>query len=353
MARNGYGLGMIFERIFAAAVFVSAAVVGLAALRPDTALAVPAAMALTVSTTPLPLDRDDPARTSVGALGFRGAVHIRAVNPLFGGISGLRDGGGDRMLGLSDTGNWLAFTTVERGGRLIGISDAVLTPILQPDGKPTPSKAAGDAEALEYDPATGTATIVYEQDHRLVHFTGIDAARPASLAAVPIRTERLTAMTGWPLNGGGEAMAVLPSGARIVISETARRPDGSAQALLTIGGRSIDIGIETVDGHSPTDAIALDEHRILVLHRRFSLATGVGAALSLVDLAPALKASRPGAALPTRVLARFDPPLTYDNMEGLAIRRSGGRTFIYLISDDNFNSMQRTLLMKFELPAGF
>ena len=343
---------MIFERILATAVIVSAAAVGLLALRPDTALAVPAASALTVTTTPLALDRDDPARTSVGVLRFLGAVQIRSTNPLFGGFSALRDGGGNRMLSVSDTGNWLAFTTVERGGRLVGVTDAILTPILQPDGKPAPSKDAGDAEALEFDPATGIATIVYEQDHRLEHFTGIDAARPASLAAVPVRTERLTAMAGWPSNGGGEVMAVLPGGARIVISETARRPDGSAQALLTRNGHTIAIGIQTVEGHSATDAIALDDNRILVLHRRFSPLSGVGAALSLVDLTPALGDVAPGAPLSTRVLARFDPPLTYDNMEGLAIRRRGGHSFVYLISDDNLSSLQRTLLMKFALPDG-
>ena len=36
-------------------------------------------------------------------------------------------------------------------------------------------------------------------------------------------------------------------------------------------------------------------------------------------------------------------------MEGVALRREGDRTFVYLVSDDNFNPLQRTLLMKFEL----
>ena len=37
-------------------------------------------------------------------------------------------------------------------------------------------------------------------------------------------------------------------------------------------------------------------------------------------------------------------------MEGIAIRRdSAGRTLIYLLSDDNFSFMQRTLLLMFEL----
>jgi hypothetical protein len=75
----------------------------------------------------------------------------------------------------------------------------------------------------------------------------------------------------------------------------------------------------------------------------------LGAALILVDLAPVLGGALPTAALPGRMLARWVPPLTLDNMEGLALRRQGDRFFIYLISDDNLNSLQRTVLMKFEI----
>ncbi len=43
-------------------------------------------------------------------------------------------------------------------------------------------------------------------------------------------------------------------------------------------------------------------------------------------------------------------PLTLDNMEGVAARQSErGETLIYLISDDNFRLLQRTLLMVFAL----
>ena len=343
---------MAFRSIFAVATAVFVGGLGLAAVQPDTSLAVPAASVLPVTTTPLPFNRDDPAQDRVGDLLFMGAVQIRSSNPLFGGISALRSGLGDRMLAVSDTGNWLAFDTVERDGRLIGIANARIAPIRQPDGKAAATKADGDAEALEWDPATGAATIVYEQDHRLVHFTGIDAARTASFAAIPSRIERLAGMAGWAPNGGGEALAVLPGGARIVISETALRPDGSHQALLTEAGITTEIGIAGVADHSPTDAIALDSHRLLVLNRRFTLTMGQGAALTLVDLTPALGPSPLRSMLGARVLARWQPPLTLDNMEGLALRRRGNKTFVYVISDDNLNGLQRTVLMKFALCIG-
>ena len=44
------------------------------------------------------------------------------------------------------------------------------------------------------------------------------------------------------------------------------------------------------------------------------------------------------------------PPLIFDNFEGIAARSgAGGETLIYLLSDDNFNPLQRTLLLMFAL----
>ncbi|MCA3255000.1 MAG: esterase-like activity of phytase family protein, partial [Alphaproteobacteria bacterium] len=98
----------------------------------------------------------------------------------------------------------------------------------------------------------------------------------------------------------------------------------------------------------PTDAIFLDERRLLVLHRGFSRLKGVSAMIGIVDV----EAIRPGATVVPRELARLAPPLTLDNMEGIAVRRERGQTAIYILSDDNFSGAQRTVLMKFALPAG-
>ena len=39
-----------------------------------------------------------------------------------------------------------------------------------------------------------------------------------------------------------------------------------------------------------------------------------------------------------------------DNMEGLALRRGpNGETLLYMISDNNYSALQRTLLLMFEL----
>ena len=342
---------MPINEAIAITVVAVAIMAGVYAVQPAPPVMTP--VAVPVSTTVLPLDRDDPGATRIGALTFMGAVQIRSSNPDFGGISALRPGpaatrpGVVRFFAVTDTGRWLTFDAVETAGRLVGVRNAVLVPIAGPDGKPASTKAAGDAEALEWNPASGDATVVYEQNHRIAHFAGIDPARPASLRTPPSAIEGITAMSGWPLNGGGEAMAILPGGGRIIVSEDANRHDGSHVALLTRNGVTREFGIAAIDRFAPTDAVAIDATRILLLHRHFG-ADGQAAAISLVDLGPALADADASTAVPIRILARWRPPVTVDNMEGLAVRREGNRLFVYVVSDDNFNSLQRTLLMKFE-----
>ena len=40
-----------------------------------------------------------------------------------------------------------------------------------------------------------------------------------------------------------------------------------------------------------------------------------------------------------------------DNFEGMTVTREEGRPVIWIISDDNHEFFQRTLLLKFALPA--
>ena len=50
------------------------------------------------------------------------------------------------------------------------------------------------------------------------------------------------------------------------------------------------------------------------------------------------------------ILADLAPPRTLDNFEGIAAHRAAdGTTRITLLSDDNFNVLQRTLIVQFEL----
>ena len=84
-----------------------------------------------------------------------------------------------------------------------------------------------------------------------------------------------------------------------------------------------------------------------MLNRRFTVLEGFAAAVTIIDPV----AIAPGAVLVGEEIARLAPPLSVDNMEGLSITREGGRTIVWIVSDDNFSPLERTLLMKFVLLA--
>ena len=85
-----------------------------------------------------------------------------------------------------------------------------------------------------------------------------------------------------------------------------------------------------------------------MLERRYTLIGGVAALLRRLPQ----ESIRRGARLDGAEIARLQPPLNVDNMEGIAVRRDGaGGTLIYLLSDDNNSVLQRTLLLMFELRA--
>ena len=96
----------------------------------------------------------------------------------------------------------------------------------------------------------------------------------------------------------------------------------------------------------PTGATTLPNGDLLVLERRFTFIGGF--ASRLVVVSPA--AIKPRAQVTGREIARLEPPLVTENFEGLAAHGNrDGMIVIYLISDDNFTILQKTLLLKFAL----
>ena len=83
---------------------------------------------------------------------------------------------------------------------------------------------------------------------------------------------------------------------------------------------------------------------MLLLERSVSLFGGFAARLSVIPAA----SIAPGARLSGEELAVIRSPLPVDNFEAVAARAApDGSVLIYLLSDDNFNAMERTLLLQF------
>lgn len=323
---------------------------------------VPGTEAITVIARPVPLNSADPAQARLGALTYRGGVALESDFAGFGGLSGLRWLAGEgRLVAVSDKGRWLVMTPAETpDGRLTGVGEVIAGPLLDEMGQRV-GGGLNDAESLEIvGNAHGTPDLLvsFEQQHRVWRYPGAGAT-DAVMALVRPARPRGDLLADWPEtlpgNGGIEAMAVAADGGvSVLIAEdsgtgryTWQGPDGPRAVTFRYRGRP---------DFKPTDAVFLpgSDSRLLLLSRRYSPLTGVAAGLELVDLAP-LRATGAGGrsdmAISGRLLAELAPPVSVDNMEALAVRPApvAGQLWLYLLSDDNFSPLQRTLLLKFAL----
>ncbi|MCB2225808.1 MAG: esterase-like activity of phytase family protein [Desulfarculaceae bacterium] len=286
------------------------------------------------------LDAADRARVTVGPLRYLGGLELSSPDPAFGGLSGLALGPDGALMAISDKGWWLS-ARLESGkdGRPLAVQGARLGPLLGEDGLPLKGKRNSDAEGLAA--WKGGWLVSFERRHRLAFYPP-----PQGLGGRP----RPLVMPSWlerfPANSGVEAVGVLADGRLLLLAE---QDDGEARSLGALGDGHAwqKVGYPLSGGFHPTALAPLPGGGCLVLERAYSLAQGARARLGFL---PA-EALRPGAELRPRVLATLAPPLTTDNFEGLAVLPAGpGRLRVYLMSDDNFSPMQRTLLLAFELP---
>ena len=192
--------------------------------------------------------------------------------------------------------------------------------------------------------------VSFERVHRIALYPELPpAGRPAAVG-LPPGHEPMS-------NEGLESLARLPDGRLLALSEglTAER-DGitvwqgalaAAPGLPETAGDWRPIYLPQDADLAPVDAaLGPDGLWLYWLERGWSLIGGTRVKLKRAPVAT-LQA---GALLQPEELAFLKPPLTVDNFEGLWLRRGpAGETLITLLSDDNFQDLQRTLLLQFEL----
>ena len=288
---------------------------------------------------PLQLDPAHPGKRRLGELIFLNAWELQSDNENFGGISALAALPENRFVGVSDAGTLIGFGLSQ--------NDSIDRPFIAalPDAiGGNVDYADRDSEGITYDPQSGRGWISYEGKHAVRRFS-------PSFARVEAKAQP-KAMADWPNNSGAEAIVRLSDGRFLVFSEGAKHGEGIYAAIL-FSGDPTETGTVAREfsyrpplGFKPTDAAQLPDGRLIVLHRKVALPYGLFATkLSIVDVADI----RPNALISGTVIATLAAPLLVDNMEGIAVTREGRDTIIWLISDDNFTILQRTLLMKFRL----
>jgi hypothetical protein len=303
---------------------------------------------ITVTAEPVPLDSSDASRDKAGSLAYLGGLRLRSGARGFGGFSGLDvSPDGTRLIAVSDFGRRLdAHLVYSRDGRLTGIAEARLTPLTGLDAKPLTGKADGDGEAIAR--LGGALLVAFERRHRILRY----GPGPVQALTPPTGLEKAYA------NGGIEALPGLPGGRLLAILEAATAVprgarSGVSKAWIRGGGRRSEMIYARTGSLSPAGAATVPAGTgagdVLVLERRWSLLAGTRVRIARLGAADLAQAAA-GATLVGQEIARLEAPLTVDNFEGIAIRRgSGGETLVYLISDDNFNPLQETLLMLFRL----
>lgn len=259
-----------------------------------------------------------------------GAWELRSPHPEFGGLSGLlvEDG---RLLAVTDQGWWFGARLAASGGGL-RLEDARLAPMRDAGGD-SYTKAGDDAEGLAR--LGETLAVSFERDHRVM------LLRETGRLGGTIQSRRFERL---PSNKGLEALASLPDGRLIALAEAR---DGSGVPVFLIGpdGAVTEARLPPAGRHAVTGADVGPDGRLYLVLRHFSLLTGVSIRVMRYRLG---EDGLPLAGT-AETLAAFENASGIDNMEGIAVERADAASRLWLVSDDNFNAIQRTLLLRFEV----
>ncbi|MEP9401730.1 esterase-like activity of phytase family protein [Sphingomonas sp. VNH70] len=287
-----------------------------------------------ISVKRVAIDRDGNRR--IGALTYLGGVQLASPDPAFGGFSAMHVAG-DRFTLLSDGGGIVRF----RMGADWRIRDAGTAEL--PDGPGTGwEKRDRDSESLAVL-GDGSILVGFERANAIWRYA---PGFPRALASA-----RPIGMRRWSDNSGAEAMAAMPDGSVVVLSEANGTVKTGYPGLRFLGDptrpgtRWYRFRYFAEPGFRVTDAVALPDGRLLVLNRAFDPFRLFYARLQIV----AAGAIRPGAKVRGRTIAVFEGRVAHDNFEALSLVMENGKPVLWIASDDNQQFWQRSLLLKFRV----
>jgi hypothetical protein len=287
---------------------------------------------IAIDVVPVPLNPDDPAATALGSFQYAGGLVLsgRQTN-LLHELSDLIIAGEDRLTAIGDEGIVFdARLEFDTRGWLTGVADATVTHLVVENGEDGANGAGlitvnKDAEGLTVLPG-GDRLVSFEKAQRILLYPAAGGP-PREVPSPQVR---------FPSNAGMEALTADPDAGPDVYLVGAEASGETWRCQ--IGGSCIQG--PTVD--KPDDFALVAMHwmpggMIAYLLRAYDPVQGSRVSLEIMR--------------GTTVIDRMDmaPPMTVDNFEGLAsVPRPDGRHRFYLLSDDNNQASQRTLLLAFD-----
>jgi hypothetical protein len=289
---------------------------------------VPAGAAIAIKAEALPLNPADPTQDRVGDLVYAGGLKLTSdQTSRLHGLSDLDVQPDGSLIAVGDQGDLLrARVVLDANGRLAGVTDARLSPLTGLDGRPLQGKDEADSEGLALLP-NGDLLISFERHDRIWLYPAAGGP-PRAVPSPDVK---------FPYNQGMEALApdpLLGPDAYFAGGETTGRTWSCTLNTSCAEGPTIPLAV----GFGLVAARRLPEAWTAWLLRAFNPITR-----SVIDLRITDQAGR------VVDQQELRGPLTVDNFEGLAaVPGKDGTIRFYLISDDNFSSSQRTLLLAFD-----
>lgn len=271
-----------------------------------------------------------------GMMRFVRGWQLESPHSKFGGFSALALIGPDRFQLVGDNGYGARLTL----NPAKGVRDVRILAIPVPKGQPR-RKTMADMEAMFVDPASGKSWIALE---------GLNQVWRLDADLRRIETRRRLPAPRWPANRGPEGMARLADGRTIIFSEDADGDPRGREALLYTddpavpGQPPLRFFYDSAGKGLVSDAAPLPDGRVLLVHRRLGFDPVFTTIIAILDPADI----GPDGVVHSQSIGRV-PRALADNYEGAAVSVEGARTFLWLVSDNNFNVWQRSLLLQFEL----
>ena len=268
----------------------------------------------------------------VGELRLEAGWLLESENDLFGGWSAMVDWLDDSLLVGSDAARIMVLRRPDL---------ALEEPRLDVISWARPQeKRDVDLESLSRDPVTNELWAGFERSNTVVRIV-----RPLR----PVQSFSPPEMADWPANAGPESLVRFPDGRLLVVAETAVATGRHDAVLFPKGAggpaKPVRFLVEAPEDYRPSDAARLPDGRLLFLLRSvdWGFPPRFPAMLAVADP----YGIEEGGVMPMREVARIEEPLPSDNFEGLAVMEEpDGSLAIWLISDDNFNRYQQTILLK-------